>query len=48
LCVQKKIAEEEKAQRVALDLLALKQKGKKKMEEIIAENEDIIGMCLNN
>ena len=39
-CVQKQIAEEERVQRVALDLLTSKQKGRKKtMEEVIEESE---------
>ena len=39
-CVQKQIAEEERVQRVALDLLTSKQKGgRKTMEEVIEESE---------
>lgn len=39
-CVQKQIAEEEKVQRAALDLLTSRQKGcKKTMEEVIEESE---------
>lgn len=38
--MQKQIAEEERVQRVALDLLTSKQKGSKKtMEEVIEANE---------
>ena len=45
-CVQKKIAEEEKVQRAALDLLTSRQKGSKKtMEEVIeeAESTEVVG-----